>query len=153
MLTPLSSPPLDSRRIHDQTPIKETSLSRTTHNNSDADLEESLAVFTKRLKSKKGNSVRKKKSMNPTQRNLPISSSGKHLRQDQEANDAAKIVASSPSHCDPLLVAKDIWDFTEQIGVKSISSEEEIVRKLVDLERRDERAMFPDIAKVPNTLS
>ncbi|GAB4846427.1 hypothetical protein Ancab_025432 [Ancistrocladus abbreviatus] len=151
--TPFSSPPSDSRRTHGQTPTTETSVSRTTLNNSDADLEESLAVLTKRLKSKKGNSVRKKKNMDLIQSNIPISSPGEHLRQHQEAGAAARIVDSSPSHYDPLSVAKDIWDFAEQIGVKSISSKEEIVQKIADLERRDERAMFPDIAKESNTLS
>ncbi|GAB4858866.1 hypothetical protein Ancab_010343 [Ancistrocladus abbreviatus] len=151
--TPLSSSPSDSRRTHGQTPTIETSVSRTTLNNSDADLEESLAVLTKRLKSKKGNSVRKKKSMDLIQSNIPISSPGEHLRQHQEAGAAARIVDSSPSHYDPLSVAKDIWDFAEQIGVKSISSKEEIVQKIADLERRDERAMFPDIAKESNTLT
>ncbi|GAB4848400.1 hypothetical protein Ancab_003097 [Ancistrocladus abbreviatus] len=113
--TPLSSPPSDSRRTHGQTPTTKTSVSRTTLNNSDADLEESLAVLTKRLKSKKGNSVRKKKNMDLIQSNIPISSPGEHLRQHQEAGAAARIVDSSPSHYDPLSVAKDIWDFTEQI--------------------------------------
>ncbi|GAB4837583.1 hypothetical protein Ancab_002432, partial [Ancistrocladus abbreviatus] len=101
--TPPSSPSSDSRRKHKQTPTKETSLYRATHNNIDADLDESLAVFTKRLKSKKGNSIRKKKSMHPTQRNLSLSPSGENLWQGQEGDDVARTIARSPSHNDPLM--------------------------------------------------
>ncbi|GAB4843317.1 hypothetical protein Ancab_013283 [Ancistrocladus abbreviatus] len=60
--TLLSLPFSDSRKKHKETMTKGVSLYRGSQSNSDADLDECLVDFTKRVRLKKGNSVRKKKS-------------------------------------------------------------------------------------------
>ncbi|GAB4841931.1 hypothetical protein Ancab_011888 [Ancistrocladus abbreviatus] len=134
--------------IGSQPSIYSPKSSHAAQGNGDAYMEECLADFLKRLRLEKRNSARKKKNKLPPQGICSPPSPETIAHGGREELKDGELIARSCNKS--LMVVEVIWDFAELIGVKTQISTEEEVKRIVDMEAMDERAMIPEIAKDVN---